>query len=132
MEKLIRRILYAVFITLLLSGCASLRFSGDADAVARDALVIAEQQRRIAELEHIALDMGATIAELREGIGAVAGGLEYAVGVAIGGAERSRTIAELWGEIDSFVNSVIADHIRLRKLERRASRTHNGDAQGEG
>jgi hypothetical protein len=132
MEKLFRRILYAVCIMFLFTGCQT--FSGgrsSADAM-RDAELIAEQRRTIAELEHTLISMGGVINELHAGVGNISIGIERSVERITTSMGRGTELTWLFGAIDEFVRDIIAENYRLNELQRISSETHHRNAQGKG
>ena len=110
-----RRILYAstiIFIGILFfTNCKTVnRPNLDSSAIWEDATLVAEQRAEIEQLRRNLDDMGNLIQDVSDGIIRITDELSI-------GLERSRSIEDVFGEIDSFVRKLIDENRKLREVQ---------------
>jgi len=115
-----RRVFYALVIIILFTGCRSVRGNVPVDTWG-DATIIAEQRAEIEQLRRDLNDMGGLVRDVSEGIVRITDELTD-------GLERSRSIEDIFGEIDIFVRKLIEANRQLGNIQP----PDRGEDAGEG
>jgi PBP1b-binding outer membrane lipoprotein LpoB len=105
-----RRIIYAVFITILFTGCATNNRTNVSDNSWNDATLVAEQRLIIEQQQQRFDNMGKIIDEVQSDLG-------RAVDKVIDGLDGNRDLKSQFAIIDQFVRSVIESKRRLEILQ---------------
>jgi len=132
MKILFWRLFYALFIVLVFTGCQTVISGRPVDDAFRDAALIADQERTIAELRDSLERMGSVVTELHTGIGSVTDGLAGSIERIERSIERGAGLTDLFAEIDLFVRNVIAENERLRDLQFTTGAAYQGVARAVG
>ena len=121
-----RRILYAVIVALLFTGCCTNpgRVATATD-IWGDATLVAEQRAEIEQLRRDLNDMGGLVRDISEGIVRITDELTD-------GLERSRSIEDIFREIDLFVRKLIEANRELGDLQPPDRREDAGEGRGSG
>jgi hypothetical protein len=109
-KKIMRRIVYAVFITILFEGCCTQNRANVSNVGWADAALVAEQHIIIEQQQQRFDNMGRIVDEIQSDLG-------RAVDAVVIGLDGNTDLKSQFTIIDQFVRSVIAGKQRLEKLQ---------------